>query len=102
MAVWQLPTLFWNARCRSILPSYEIATYLSYFSSEQAEPCLSTLNNPTLRAVPLKMPNRTEPKGEHAFASRWAGQGAPIGRAMPAAKLVQVLRTEWQFCRNAV
>lgn len=41
-------------------------------------------------------------KGEHGFGAQWAGQGAPLARAMPAAKLVQVLRTELQSCRDAV
>jgi nitronate monooxygenase len=41
-------------------------------------------------------------KGEHGFGAQWAGQGAPLARAMPAAELVQVLRTELQSCRNTV
>ena len=40
-------------------------------------------------------------KGEHGFGAQWAGQGAPLARPMTAAKLVEVLRTEWQSCRNA-
>ena len=40
-------------------------------------------------------------KGEHGFGAQWAGQCAPLARPMPAAKLVEVLRTEWQSCRNA-
>jgi nitronate monooxygenase len=30
------------------------------------------------------------------FAAHWAGQGAPLARALPAAELVQVLATELQ------
>jgi nitronate monooxygenase len=41
-------------------------------------------------------------KGEHGFGAQWAGQGAPLGRVMPAAKLVQVLRTELEGCREAL
>jgi len=41
-------------------------------------------------------------KGEHGFGAQWAGQGAPNARAMPAAKLVQVLKTEWQNCREPI
>lgn len=40
-------------------------------------------------------------KGEYGFGAHWAGQGAPLARAMPAAELVQLLRTELQRCRNA-
>jgi nitronate monooxygenase len=39
-------------------------------------------------------------KGEHGFGAHWAGQGAPLARSMPAAKLVQVLQTELQGCRE--
>lgn len=39
-------------------------------------------------------------KGEHGFGAQWAGQGAPLARAMPAAKLVEVLRMELRSCRN--
>lgn len=41
-------------------------------------------------------------KGENGFGAQWAGQGAPLARAMPAAELVEVLRTEWQNCRAAI
>ncbi len=33
-------------------------------------------------------------KGEGGFGAQWAGQGAPLARAMPAAELVGVLRDE--------
>lgn len=33
-------------------------------------------------------------RGENGFAAHWAGQGAPLARAMPAAKLVELLRAE--------
>jgi nitronate monooxygenase len=38
-------------------------------------------------------------RGEHGFAAQWAGQGAPLARALPAAELVEVLRRELQNCR---
>ena len=38
-------------------------------------------------------------QGEHGFGPQWAGQGAPLIRAMPAAQLVRVLREELQSCR---
>ena len=41
-------------------------------------------------------------KGEYGFGAQWAGQGAPLARAMPAAKLVEVLQTELLSCRDAV
>lgn len=41
-------------------------------------------------------------KGEYGFGAQWAGQGAPLARAMPAAELVQVLRAELQSSREAV
>ena len=41
-------------------------------------------------------------KGEYGFGAQWAGQGAPLARAMPAAELVELLRTELQHCRDAV
>jgi nitronate monooxygenase len=40
-------------------------------------------------------------KGEHGFGAHWAGQGAPLARSMPAAELVELLRTELQSCRDA-
>lgn len=33
-------------------------------------------------------------RGEHGFGAQWAGQGAPLARAMPAAELVATLRAE--------
>ena len=33
-------------------------------------------------------------KGSHDFAAQWAGQGAPLARALPAAVLVQTLMAE--------
>ncbi len=38
-------------------------------------------------------------RGEHGFGAQWAGQGAPLARAMPAAKLVEMLRAELMECR---
>jgi nitronate monooxygenase len=35
-------------------------------------------------------------KGNHDFAVNWAGQGAALARAMPAAALVQTLVDEWR------
>ncbi|MBV7256641.1 nitronate monooxygenase [Pacificimonas sp. WHA3] len=37
-------------------------------------------------------------RGEHGFGAQWAGQGAPHIRAMPAAALVETLRSELQLC----
>lgn len=34
-------------------------------------------------------------RGEHGFGAHWAGQGAPLARAMPAARLVETLRAEF-------
>lgn len=39
-------------------------------------------------------------RGEHGFGAQWAGQGAPLARAMPAAELVAVLREELEACRS--
>lgn len=39
-------------------------------------------------------------QGEHGFGAQWAGQGAPLARAMPAARLVEALRTELQSCQS--
>ena len=38
-------------------------------------------------------------RGEHGFGAQWAGQGAPLSRAMPAAALVRVLREEFELRR---
>ncbi|MFV0624724.1 NAD(P)H-dependent flavin oxidoreductase [Sphingomonas sp. ac-8] len=38
--------------------------------------------------------------GEHGFGAQWAGQGAPLSRAMPAAELVRTLREELDRCRG--
>jgi nitronate monooxygenase len=35
--------------------------------------------------------------GETGYAAQWAGQGAPLSRAMPAAELVAVLAKELHF-----
>ncbi|WP_340689066.1 nitronate monooxygenase [Sphingomonas liriopis] len=37
--------------------------------------------------------------GEHGFGAQWAGQGAPLTRAMPAGELVRTLRRELELCR---
>ncbi|MNR65627.1 hypothetical protein D3C85_1887540 [compost metagenome] len=33
-------------------------------------------------------------QGNHDFAAQWAGQGAPLARALPAAELMAVLLAE--------
>jgi Dioxygenases related to 2-nitropropane dioxygenase len=33
-------------------------------------------------------------RGEHGFGAQWAGQGAPLARALPAAELVATLASE--------
>jgi nitronate monooxygenase len=38
-------------------------------------------------------------KGEHGFGAQWAGQGAPLARAMPAGDLVAALRDEMRVLR---
>ncbi len=38
--------------------------------------------------------------GEHGFGAYWAGQGAPLARAMPAGELVRVLGEELAACRR--
>jgi len=35
-----------------------------------------------------------EAKGEHGYGAQWAGQAAPLARAMPAAELVRALDAE--------
>ncbi|MFC6621002.1 NAD(P)H-dependent flavin oxidoreductase [Novosphingobium panipatense] len=39
-------------------------------------------------------------KGEHGFGAHWAGQGAPLARAMPAAQLVATLSAELHAARR--
>ncbi len=39
-------------------------------------------------------------RGEAGFGAQWAGQGAPLSRAMPAAALVEALRAELEACRR--
>jgi len=34
--------------------------------------------------------------GQHGYGAQWAGQGAPLARALPAAELVRVLAEEWR------
>ncbi len=41
-------------------------------------------------------------QGEHGFGAQWAGQGAPLARAMPAAALVEALREELRSSRLRV
>lgn len=38
--------------------------------------------------------NAAKARGEHGFGAQWAGQGAPLARAMPAAELVATLARE--------
>lgn len=38
--------------------------------------------------------------GESGFGAQWAGQGAPLARAMPAAELVAVLARECGVVRR--
>ncbi|GGJ42999.1 hypothetical protein GCM10008938_31480 [Deinococcus roseus] len=35
-------------------------------------------------------------QGNHGYAAHWAGQGAPLARALPAGELVATLVQEWQ------
>jgi nitronate monooxygenase len=39
-------------------------------------------------------------RGEHGFGAQWAGQGAPLARALPAAALVAALRSEFEAARE--
>jgi nitronate monooxygenase len=39
-------------------------------------------------------------RGEHGFGAQWAGQGAPLARALPAAQLVATLRAELEAVRT--
>lgn len=39
-------------------------------------------------------------RGEHGFGAQWAGQGAPLARAMPAAELVATLMAELEAVRS--
>lgn len=39
--------------------------------------------------------------GEYGFGAQWAGQGAPLARAMPAGALVAALRAELESCLRA-
>lgn len=36
--------------------------------------------------------------GEAGYGAQWAGQGAPLARALPAAELVRVLAAELRDC----
>ncbi|MCW0197465.1 nitronate monooxygenase [Sphingopyxis sp.] len=40
-------------------------------------------------------------RGEYGFGAQWAGQGAPLARAMPAADLVAALAAELEAARRA-
>ena len=39
-------------------------------------------------------------KGEPGYGAQWAGQGAPLARALPAAELIGTLIKEMQARRN--
>jgi nitronate monooxygenase len=39
-------------------------------------------------------------RGEHGFGAQWAGQGAPLARAIPAGDLVETLAAELRLCRG--
>jgi nitronate monooxygenase len=39
--------------------------------------------------------------GDFGFGAQWAGQGAPLARAMPAARLVETLAAELEQVRGA-
>lgn len=39
-------------------------------------------------------------QAEYGFGAQWAGQGALLTRAMPAAQLVQTLRGELERCQS--
>jgi nitronate monooxygenase len=41
-----------------------------------------------------RSPAAGKAKGEFGFGAQWAGQGAPLARAMPAAELVTTLAAE--------
>jgi len=39
-------------------------------------------------------------RGEHGFGAQWAGQGAPLSRALPATTLIETLARELNAVRN--
>ena len=39
-------------------------------------------------------------RGEYGYGAQWAGQGAPLARPMPAARLVEILRQEYEGVRG--
>ena len=39
-------------------------------------------------------------RGEHGYGAQWAGQGAPLARAMPAAELIATLARELHDARR--
>ncbi|MDV6332669.1 nitronate monooxygenase [Asticcacaulis sp. 201] len=41
-------------------------------------------------------------QNEYGFGAQWAGQGAPLARPMPAARLVETLLSELRECRRTV
>lgn len=40
-------------------------------------------------------------QGEHGFGAQWAGQGAPLARALPVRDLMDVLKAELHACQSA-
>jgi nitronate monooxygenase len=69
--------------------------------------CLSNRFTELARSLPQRVPAypvtydagkaliaAAKAKGEFGFGSQWAGQGAPLARALPAAELVAILRSE--------
>lgn len=39
-------------------------------------------------------------RGDHGFGAQWAGQGAPLARAMPVAQLIAAIAEEIEACRR--
>lgn len=63
----------------------------------------TALNCPKPAAYPLaydvakKLNTAAAAHGRSDFSVRWAGQGAPLAREMPASKLIEQLVKEMQF-----
>jgi nitronate monooxygenase len=91
------------------------ATEMTALISGRPARCLpnrfTALKSAELRAVPMPdypivydagkaLAAAAKAKGDGGFGAQWAGQGAPLARAMPAAKLVQVLAEELAAVRG--
>ncbi|WP_339927017.1 nitronate monooxygenase [uncultured Cobetia sp.] len=85
-----------HTRMTSIVSGRPARILANRFASLMEEPSrLTPPDYPLSYAAGKALNAAARSKGETGFGAQWAGQGAPLARAMPAEELMDVLKQEW-------